>query len=167
MDLNPRPSVYEAVSQPTELYTEAAQLSGMNYSYKITCQAIGKAHHCELYMYTRALLSLSLFLSLSFRVSRHQPEVNLLSQQWAEFHSHYQSFNQWLRNMDTEMSNLNPYISNMATVQMQLAKLKVSCVDSQVQYYSHNAWVKPSQMRHKHAVKICVPGSWSSEVREF
>ena len=60
-------------------------------------------------------------------VSRHQPEVNLLSQQWAEFHSHYQSFHQWLRNMDTEMANLNPFVSNMATVQMQLVKLKVKC----------------------------------------
>ena len=61
-------------------------------------------------------------------VSRHQPEVNLLSQQWAEFHTHYQSFHQWLRNMDTEMANLNPFISNMATVQMQLWKLKVQCI---------------------------------------
>ena len=58
-------------------------------------------------------------------VARHQPEVNLLSQQWAEFHSHYQSFHQWLRNIDTEMANLNPFVSNMATVQMQLMKLKV------------------------------------------
>ncbi|CAI8007197.1 Dystrophin, partial [Geodia barretti] len=57
-------------------------------------------------------------------VARHQPEVNLLSQQWAEFHSHYQSFHQWLRNIDTEMANLNPFVSNMATVQMQLMKLK-------------------------------------------
>ena len=60
-----------------------------------------------------------------FRVARHQPEVNLLSQQWAEFYTHYQSFHQWLLNMDTEMANLNPFISNMATVQMQLVKLKV------------------------------------------
>ena len=59
-------------------------------------------------------------------VSRHQPEVNLLNQQWAEFHGHYQSFHQWLKNMDTEMANLNPFISNMATVQVQLAKLKVT-----------------------------------------
>ena len=61
-------------------------------------------------------------------VARHQPEVNLLSQQWAEFHSHYQSFHQWLRNMDTDMANLNPFVSNMATVQMQLMKLKVHYV---------------------------------------
>ena len=49
----------------------------------------------------------------------------MLSQQWAEFHSHYQSFSQWLRNMDTDMANLNPFVSNMATVQLQLVKLKV------------------------------------------
>ena len=42
-----------------------------------------------------------------------------------EFHSHYQSFHQWLRNLDTDMANLNPFVSNMATVQMQLLKLKV------------------------------------------
>ena len=56
--------------------------------------------------------------------------MNLLSQQWAEFYTHYQTFHQWLRNMDTDMANLNPFVSNMATVQMQLIKLKVYTIIS-------------------------------------
>ena len=37
--------------------------------------------------------------------------ISLEAKLWAEFHGHFQSFNLWLRNMDTEMGNFNPLIN--------------------------------------------------------
>ena len=73
------------------------------------------------------LLSLSLSLSLSlFSYTQHQPTVTALHTRWLEFFRDYQSFLQWLKTMDLDMSNLNPFVKDMDAVKTQLEKLKVS-----------------------------------------
>ena len=59
--------------------------------------------------------------------SINQPTVHALCTRWSEFYQQYQSLQQWLRTMDTEMSNLNPFVNDMAIVRLQLEKQKV-CV---------------------------------------
>ena len=51
---------------------------------------------------------------------------------WAEFYREFLSFEQCYRNLDIEMSNLNPFVTDMGVVKTQLEKLKVSCLDSGV-----------------------------------
>ena len=71
--------------------------------------------------------SLSLSLSLSLlSYTQHQPTVTALHTRWLEFFRDYQSFLQWLKTMDLDMSNLNPFVKDMDAVKTQLEKLKVS-----------------------------------------
>ena len=58
--------------------------------------------------------------------SEHQPTIVALHTRWKEFYKDYQNFIQWLRTMDLDMSNLNPFVKDMDAVKTQLEKLKVS-----------------------------------------
>lgn len=62
----------------------------------------------------------------SCSVSQHQPTVAAMATRWVEFYQEYQSFTQWAHKLDTDMSNLNPYISDLSSVRIQLEKMKVS-----------------------------------------
>ena len=61
-----------------------------------------------------------------FSHAQHQPTVTALHVRWLEFFRDYQSFLQWLKTMDLDMSNLNPFVKDMDAVKTQLEKLKVS-----------------------------------------
>lgn len=52
--------------------------------------------------------------------------MTALHTRWKEFFRDYQSFLQWLKTMDLDMSNLNPFVKDMDAVKTQLEKLKVS-----------------------------------------
>ena len=70
-------------------------------------------------------------LSLShFSHAQHQPTVTALHVRWLEFFRDYQSFLQWLKTMDLDMSNLNPFVKDMDAVKTQLEKLKVSLLQT-------------------------------------
>ncbi len=56
---------------------------------------------------------------------QHQPTVSALMGRWAEFYQEYQSFEKCSQRLDVEMSNMNPFVSDMESVKMQLDKLKV------------------------------------------
>ena len=66
--------------------------------------------------------SYSLFF---FRYLLHQSSVASMMTRWAEFYHEYQSFERCSQRLDTEMSNLNPFVSDMDAVKAQLDKLKV------------------------------------------
>ena len=61
----------------------------------------------------------------SHSYSLNQPTINAVCSRWNEFYQQYQSLQQWLRTMDVEMSNLNPFVNDMAAVRLQLEKQKV------------------------------------------
>ena len=70
----------------------------------------------------------------SYSISQHQPTVAAMATRWAEFYREYQSLQQWIRNLDMDMSNLNPFVSDLSAVKIQLEKMKVGrqeqlCVD--------------------------------------
>ena len=58
-------------------------------------------------------------------VTPHQPVMAALATRWAEFYREFLSFEQCFHNLDIEMSNLNPFVTNMDVVKTQLEKLKV------------------------------------------
>ena len=61
----------------------------------------------------------------SYSISQHQPTVAAMATRWAEFYREYQSLQQWIRNLDMDMSNLNPFVSDLSAVKIQLDKMKV------------------------------------------
>ena len=62
---------------------------------------------------------------MSCSVAPHQAKIVALGMRWAEFYREFQSFEQCFHNLDIEMSNLNPFVNDMAAVKTQLEKLKV------------------------------------------
>ena len=71
------------------------------------------------------ILNNPLISLIFYSVTPHQPKIAALSTRWAEFYREFLSFEQTYRNLDIEMSNLNPYLNDMAAVKVQLEKLKV------------------------------------------
>ncbi len=61
----------------------------------------------------------------SLSLTEQDSTITSLSSNWISFYSPYQSFQSWLRNMDTEMSYINPFVNDMAAVRVQLEKQKV------------------------------------------
>ena len=61
--------------------------------------------------------------------TQHLSTVAALMSRWAEFYQEYQSFEKCSQRLDVEMSNMNPFVSDMDAVKTQLDKLKVKfCV---------------------------------------
>lgn len=60
-----------------------------------------------------------------YSVSQHQSTVAAMATRWAEFYREYQSFQQWIHKLDTDISNINPFIGNLGSVRIQLQKMKV------------------------------------------
>ena len=68
-------------------------------------------------------------ISPSCSLIKLQAVLEPLSTQWTSFYSLYHSFMLWLNNMDLEMANMNPNVSDMESIQAQLEKQKVGvCV---------------------------------------
>jgi len=66
------------------------------------------------------------FFVWPFSYTQHQPTVSSLLSRWAEFYQEYQSFEKGSQRLDMDMSNMNPFISDMEAVTSQLEKLKVT-----------------------------------------